>query len=343
MTAELIAPRTIGVCGSSRGLPPEAIPFCGALGRRLARDSRARIVSGGTKQRSGAREGDLAADWLIVSAACDALSPDVVSERIVTVIRDESGSSGTTSFRIGAERRARGKTGEARRISFVRGLDALIAVCGSRGTSQELALAIEHDIRVLPVPSFPGAASEFWQAYRPDLIEELRIDEDRARRWEAPPSLDHHGIQRLADDMIDALFRSLPRRCFVIMPFDQEFDGLFDFVIAAALRGAGDEPIRVDRVGAPGDVRRQIEDGLKHCEYALAVLDDMRPNVVYEVGIAHGYGKTTILMNREGALGPEGLVPFDFVTQQRLQYTRVDAQLTRRLQELIQSLSKSRR
>ena len=93
MTAELIAPRTIGVCGSSRGLPPEAIPFCGALGRRLARDSRARIVSGGTKQRSGAREGDLAADWLIVSAACDALSPDVVRERIVTVVQDSRGAA----------------------------------------------------------------------------------------------------------------------------------------------------------------------------------------------------------------------------------------------------------
>ena len=342
MTDELIAPRTIGVSGSSRGLAPEAVPFCAALGRRLARESLLRIVSGGTKQRAGARDGDFAADWLIVSAACDALDADLVSERIVTVIRDESGPAGATPFRIGAERRARGKTGEARRISFVRDLDALIAVGGGRGTSQELALAIEHDIRVLPVPSFPGAANEFWQAYRSDLIKELRIDEDRATRWEAPASLDPTAIQALAEDMVAALIRSLPRRCFVIMPFDPEFDGLFDFVIATALRAAGDEAIRVDRVGAPGDVRRQIEGGLKNCEYALAVLDGMRPNVVYEVGIAHGHGKT-ILMNREGSLGPEGLVPFDFVTQQRLQYARVDAQLTQRLQELIQSLSTGRR
>jgi hypothetical protein len=46
-------------------------------------------------------------------------------------------------------------------------------------------------------------------------------------------------------------------------------------------------------------------------------------------------------MNRESSLGPRGLVPFDFVTQPRLQYAKVDAQLTRWPQELIQSLSTS--
>jgi hypothetical protein len=72
---QLFSPRTIGVCGSSRHLTREASEFCRALGRRLAGESLARIVSGGTKRRANADEEDYAADWLIVSAAEAALPP----------------------------------------------------------------------------------------------------------------------------------------------------------------------------------------------------------------------------------------------------------------------------
>jgi predicted Rossmann-fold nucleotide-binding protein len=341
MTGKLFSPRTIGVCGSSKGLPPEAAEFCRALGRRLAEDSLARIVSGGTKKRQGTPEGDFAADWLIVDAARAVMDPNVVFERIVTVIRDDG--SGTTGFRVGAERRARGKTGEARRINFVRDVDALIAVGGRGGTSQELALAIEQDVRVLPAPTFAGSAREFWDAYRPDLVKALRIDEERAHRWENAVLTEPGKVQELAIEMVDALFNSLPRRCFVIMPFHQDFDALFDFVIAPAVKAAGDEPVRVDRVGAPGDIKKQIDDGIKNCEYAIAVLDDLRANVLYELGIAHGQAKTTILMNRQGTLGNNGSVPFDLFTQHRLEYEKLDAGLTDRLKQLIKSLSTTRR
>jgi len=155
-SGKLFSPRQIGVCGGSRGLSQRAVEFCKALGRRLAQDPYARIVRGGTKQHASAKSGEFAADWLIVNAASEQLSKSstLVSERIVTIVREDEGS-GAVGFSIGSERRARGKTGEARRISFVRDLDALIAVGGGMGTRQELALAIEHDIPVLPVPTFP--------------------------------------------------------------------------------------------------------------------------------------------------------------------------------------------
>ena len=118
MSAEkLFAPRNVGVCGSSKELSSEAASFCQALGRRLARESLATIVSGGTKRHDQtAEENDLGADWLIVDAARTALDPTAVLERIVTVLRDDF--SARTGFRTGTERRSKGKTGEARRISF---------------------------------------------------------------------------------------------------------------------------------------------------------------------------------------------------------------------------------
>jgi predicted Rossmann-fold nucleotide-binding protein len=335
----LFSPRKIGVCGSSKELSREGAAFCNALGRRLAAAERIKIVSGGTKKRLGTAKDDFAADWLIISAAQKAMNPGLVPERIVTVVRDDA--SGTMGFTAGAETRARGRTSEARRISFVRDLDGLIAVGGRGGTNQELALAIEHDVHLLPVPTFGGAAREYWKAYRSDLIMALRITERIAQQWERRAPTEQVKLRRLADGMVKAFLRSLPRRCFVIMPFHEDFEGLYDFVIEPAIRAAGDDPIRLDRLRTPGDVKKQIDDGIRHCEYVIAVLDHWRHNVLYEVGFAHGQGKPTFLMNRKGTL--DGDVPFDLSTQQRLEYTTVDAALLKRVHMMIAPPLRSRR
>src|SRR5262245_8527396 len=88
----LFTRRKIGVCGSSKELPPAAIPLCEALGARLARDRFAVIVSGGTLRRLSAPPNDLSADWHMVSAATKALGGDPeapgpeLDERIETVL-----------------------------------------------------------------------------------------------------------------------------------------------------------------------------------------------------------------------------------------------------------------
>ena len=219
----------------------------------------------------------------------------------------------------------------------MRSVDALIAVGGGSGTAQELALAIEHDIPVLPVPTFGGTARDVWNSYRPEIVQALRIDEQRAERWEQPAPMDSNLLEMLAIDMVDALIASLPRRCFVIMPFKKDFDKLFDEVILPAITRAGDKAIRVDRVSLTGDAVSQIEKGIRNCEYAVVVLDDLRPNVLYELGLAHGRDKHTILLNQEGSLGEEGIA-FDIFTRHRLEYVEVNDKLQDDLLRVINSL-----
>jgi hypothetical protein len=291
-------------------------------------------VSGGAWKRHDTSDDDLAADWWIVSAARDAIPAERVGERIVTVVRDDDDK--TTGFRIGTEERARGRTSESRRILFIRDIDALIAIGGRGGTRQELALAWEQHIGVLPVPCFAGAAREFWEAYRSDLLIALGIDDDVARRWERVGSGSETG-EALVAEMVDVLLKSLPRRSFVIMPFQAEFSGLYDTLIEPAIVAAGDDPIQLQRLGTPGDARKQLEDGIRHCEYAIAVLDGLRHNVLYEVGLAHGHHKVTILLNRLGSLNA-GEVPFDLATQQRLEYSECDDGDRSRLTKLIRSI-----
>jgi hypothetical protein len=299
-----------------------------------------KIVSGGTKKRKSAfGRDDYAAEWFVVSAAKSQIRSKQVEDRIETVVKDDDGAE-STRFIIGSLQRARGNTSEARRISFVRGLDALIAVGGGSGTRQELALAIEFETRVLPVPGFGGAADEVWRAYRSELIDLLRIDGATARRWEEMVEGPILESQSLADDMVEALLSSLPRRCFVIMPFREDFDELYESIIQPAIEGVGHIPVRVDRAGVPGSVTTQIENGLRACDYAIAVLDYLRPNVLYELGAAHAHGKPAILLNRRGGLGSEQ-VPFDIYTQQRLEYTDLDAKLLESLTRMLRAVSTS--
>jgi hypothetical protein len=301
-------------------------------------------VSGGTKSRKSAPKEDFAADWHIVSAASKVLvhrkvaadAEDILQDRIETVLSEEESSE---SFRLGTIRHPRGKTSEARRFSFVRGIDALIAVAGGGGTAQELALAHELEKPVMPVPFFGGTAEVFWKAYATDLIRMMRLTEARTARWQAQAQGTTRQLTAVAGDMVDALLKSLPRRCFVIMPFGEDFAALYDFVICRALEEAGDLPIRLDRTEIPGDAIKQIDEALGSCEYAIVVLDGMRPNVLYELGLAHGRAKPTILMNRKGHLSREAPVPFDITTRQRIEYQSLDATLTTRVKKAIDSLA----
>ena len=190
----------------------------------------------------------------------------------------------------------------------------------------------------MPAPLFGGAAKEVWVAYRNELLRKLKLDEPTVRLWEESGQSDSEQLRQLGSEMAEALLDSLPRRCFVIMPFAEDFTALYDFVIAPAIRNAGHEAIRLDRAAVPGDVGRQIHDGIRACDYAIAVLDGFRANVLYELGLAHGRDKPTILINRIGSLTEEALPVFDLSMQQRLEYRALEIGLVKRLQDAIHAL-----
>ena len=322
------------------------------MGRELAINDNVIIVSGGTKQRRRPEpnrpQNDLAADWHIVNTAEQEIrahsTSDVVAQRIETVVIDDNDSPNAEQFRIGKLRYPRGKTSEARRFTFVKSLDAVLAVGGRGGTAQELALAMELGHRVMPVPLFGGTARDFWGSYKRELIQMLRIPSETADRWHAAGVL-ADGLQLaaneardLAAEMVSVLLKSLPRKCFVIMPFRDDYVALYEFVIAPAVTSFGDDPIRLDRTAIPGDAGAQIHEGIRSCDYAIAVLDDLRPNVLYELGLAHAYRKPTILMNRAGTLGDGAAAPFDLSLNQRLEYCVLGVDLVEDLKMRIKNL-----
>ena len=168
------------------------------------------------------------------------------------------------------------------------------------------------------------------------LVKLLDLGKQETSRWSALPA-GRAEAEGLAAEMVDRLIGSMVRRCFVVTPFSETHSALYDFVIAPAVEGLGHVPIRLDRVEVPGDVGQQIEDGIRRADYVIVVLDGLRANVLYELGLAHGRDKPTILMNLRGSLGAE-VMPFDLTQQQRLEYDAVDGALPERLQRSIQAI-----
>lgn len=321
MSAELRL-RRVGLCGGSSGLSAAGAEACRAIGRALMQRGGLRLVTGGTKRRGGRNGGALAADWLAASAAEAQLDPAQRIERIATVVNPDPGRSEV--FLIGSVEPPHGLTQQARRFSFVRGLEALIAVAGSTGTEQELALAAELELPVLALPMFGGSARAHWDLYRSRWLAWAGADEAAARRWENPP--DDAAAVAAALEMLECFLDRLPWRCFVVMPYRDRYDTLYDQAIAPAILAAGDRPLRLDRLGHAGDVLVQIRSGLLACDYAVVVLDGLRLNVLYELGFAHGAGKPTLLLNRARSQRI-ARVPFDIASQQRLEYEAVDDRL----------------
>lgn len=75
-------------------------------------------------------------------------------------------------------------------------------------------------------------------------------------------------------------------RCFVLMPFSEEYDKLYG-IIKDTLLQKGISCFRDDEIlGSQPFMNKVITEILKS-RYLIVILTDYRPNVVYELGIAH--------------------------------------------------------
>lgn len=107
----------------------------------------------------------------------------------------------------------------------------------------------------------------------------------------------------------------MSRECFVIMPFDPSFDGIWEVVVRPTVESIGDRCLRADDIFAPGSILEDIIRSIRESDYIIADLTEHNPNVYYELGYAHALEKTVILITR----GLDTL-PFDLKHQRVVEY-----------------------
>lgn len=106
-------------------------------------------------------------------------------------------------------------------------------------------------------------------------------------------------------------------RCFVIQPFNEEFDKLFEEVYAPAIRDAGMEPYRVDQQPHVSVPVENIEAGIKTSDACLADISTNNPNVWYELGFAIANGRPVVIVCSDERDGP---LPFDVQHRNIIRY-----------------------
>ena len=93
---------------------------------------------------------------------------------------------------------------------------------------------------------------------------------------------------------------------FVLMPFNEEFDDIYQLGIKAACQSEKIYCERVDEQYYDGSMLDRIYNQIQHADYIIADMSTKNPNVFYEVGYAHALQKKVVLITQK-----EGDIPFD--------------------------------
>ena len=105
-------------------------------------------------------------------------------------------------------------------------------------------------------------------------------------------------------------------RAFVLMPFNLEFDKIFNDLIKPALEEVGYDVKRADSILNQQNILKDVVRGIAEADLVVADLTSVNPNVFYELGISHTMQKPTVLLTQ--SLED---VPFDLKSYRAVLYS----------------------
>jgi polyhydroxyalkanoate synthesis regulator phasin len=136
-----------------------------------------------------------------------------------------------------------------------------------------------------------------------------------------------------------ATFTLDPQLCFVLMPFAEKFQPIYDDHIRPTVTRAGLRCERADEIRGPTLITWDIWERVNRARFLIAELTDQNSNVFYELGLAHAISKDVILITQS-----MDFVPFDLKALRCICYEftpRGTQQLEKELFGTIQTLMKA--
>lgn len=103
---------------------------------------------------------------------------------------------------------------------------------------------------------------------------------------------------------------------FVILPFEEPFEGLYEDILSPALEEKGYRVNKADSQGTQRNIVEDVVEGITTADLLLADLTGLNSNVFYELGIAHMRGIPTILITQD-----LGELPFDLQAYNTIEYS----------------------
>ena len=99
-------------------------------------------------------------------------------------------------------------------------------------------------------------------------------------------------------------------KAFVIMEFSEPYKSIYEEVIQKVCEEMGLYVYKADEVYTPGFILNDIIKGIVESEIIIADITPINANVFYELGYAHAFNKTTIMLAQRGTLLPFDLSGF---------------------------------
>ncbi|MFT5660741.1 MAG: nucleoside 2-deoxyribosyltransferase [Sulfurimonas sp.] len=89
------------------------------------------------------------------------------------------------------------------------------------------------------------------------------------------------------------------KKAFILMPFSESLNDVYDFLIKGALIDAGYQVERADDIKSQSNILEDIVKGIVESDLIVTDLTDSNANVYYELGIAHALQKKVILITQD--------------------------------------------
>ncbi len=110
----------------------------------------------------------------------------------------------------------------------------------------------------------------------------------------------------------------LPKRAFVVMPFSEEYNDVYVLGIREVAENLGIVAERADEIQHNDSIPDIIRQRINRSDVVIAETTDHNPNVYYEVGLAHGIGKPTVLICKDTST-----IPFDLAAINHIVYGNI--------------------
>lgn len=106
-------------------------------------------------------------------------------------------------------------------------------------------------------------------------------------------------------------------KCFVMMPIKKGFDEVYDHIIKPLLADIGINAVRGDEIFSSNPIIEDIWREIQSAGWIIADLTERNPNVLYELGLAHGINRDVILLTQK-----INDVPFDLQHWRCIEYSQ---------------------
>jgi Restriction endonuclease len=123
-----------------------------------------------------------------------------------------------------------------------------------------------------------------------------------------------------------------PKRAFVVMPFARESNDIYILGIREVAETLGMVVERADEIQHNGSIPDLIKRFISECDVVIADISSKNPNVMYEVGLAHGIAKETILICDDSKS-----IPFDLASIHHVEYSSI-VELREKLKKRLEPL-----